>query len=124
MDNIDFANKIVSYGVNFITTNYLHPFMIKNDKEDPIIIRCLPSDKNEDISRCEIKDNIKLIDNQIYNIYYSDNIYNISEDINNNPIGEFKYINTNKFEKLYYNVIMTDFTKGIIKINILMIMNI
>jgi hypothetical protein len=32
VDNIDFANKIVSYGVNFITTNYLHPFMIKNDK--------------------------------------------------------------------------------------------
>lgn len=29
VDNIDFANKIVSYGVNFITTNYLHPFMIK-----------------------------------------------------------------------------------------------
>lgn len=116
VDNIDFANKIVSYGVNFITTNYLHPFMIKNDKEDPIIIRCLPSDKNEDISRCKIKDNIKLIDNQIYNIYYSDNIYNISEDINNNPIGEFKYINTNKFEKLYYNVIMIDFTNGKIKI--------
>ena len=116
VDNIDFANKIVSYGVNFITTNYLHPFMIKNDKEDAIIIRCLPSDNNEDISRCEIKDNIKLIDNQTYNIYYSDNIYNISEDINNNPIGEFKYINTNKFEKLYYNVIMIDFTNGIIKI--------
>ena len=116
VDNIDFANKIVSYGVNFITTNYLHPFMIKNDKEDPIIIRCLPSDENEDISKCEIKDNIKLKDNQIYNIYYSDNIYNISEDINNIPIGEFKYIDTNKFEKLYYEVIMIDFKKGIIKI--------
>ena len=116
VDNIDFANRIVSYGVNFITTNYLHPFMIKNDKEDPIIVRCLPSDNNEDMSRCEIKDKIKLIDNQIYNVYYSDNIYNISEDINNDPIGEFKYIDTNKNKKLYYNIIMIDFTKGIIKI--------
>jgi len=116
VDDINFANKIISYGVNFITTNYLHPFMIKNDKEDPIIVRCLPSDDNEDISNCIIGEDIKLIDNQTYNIYYSDNIYNISEDINDEPIGEFKYVDTNILEELYYNPIFVDFNKGVIKI--------
>jgi glycerophosphoryl diester phosphodiesterase len=71
VDDIAFAEKIQSWGVNYITTNLLHPFLIKNEKEDPIVVRCSPSviDKNE--SDCEIGDDAKLIDNEKYDIYYN-----------------------------------------------------
>ena len=118
VDDIDFANKIQSWGVNYITTNYLHPFLIKNDKEVPIIVRCAPSVDDEYSSECEIDNDIILKDNEIYNIYYSDNIYNISEDINDIPIGEFQYIDTNILEELYYNVVNFNFKKGILRLNI------
>ena len=58
--------------------------------------------KNEYNSECEIGDEVTLIDNEKYNIYYSDNIYNISEDINEEPIGEFEYVDTNILEELYF----------------------
>ena len=118
VDDIDFANKIQSWGVNYIITDYIHPFLIKNDKEEPIIVRCIPSVDNEYNSECEIDNDIILRDNEIYNIYYSDNIYNISEDINDIPIGEFQYIDTNILEELYYNVVNFNFKKGILRLNI------
>ena len=117
VDDIEFAQKIQSWGVNYITTNYLHPFLIKNEKEDPIVIRCVPSATDGYDSECEIDDNIKLIDNENYAIYYSDNIYNISEDINEIPIGEFEYIDTNLLDELYYSIIMFNFEKGMIILN-------
>ena len=117
VDNLQFAEKIQSWGVNFITTNYLHPFLIKNDKEDPIIVRCEPSPEDEHESICEINDEVKLKDNEVYNVYYSDNIYNISEDINDDPIGEFIYIDTNILDELYYNIIYFNYDKGIIHLN-------
>ena len=43
-------------------------------------------------------------DNEVYNIYYSENIYNKSEDIEKEPIGHFTYINTNILDELYYYV--------------------
>ena len=117
VDDLKFAEKLQSWGVNYITTNYLHPFLMKNDKEDPIIVRCIPSPDDEHESECEIDDEIKLIDNEIYNIYYSDNIYNISEDINDEPIGEFEYIDTNILDELYYSIINFNYDKGIIHLN-------
>ena len=118
VNDITLVNKIQSWGVNYITTDKLHPFLIKNDKEDPIIVRCSPSEKDEYNSECEIGDEIALIDNEKYNIYYSDNIYNISEDINQEPIGEFEYVDTNLLEELYYSIINLNFEKGIIQLNI------
>ncbi len=118
VNDIKLADKIQSWGVNYITTDNLHPFLIKNDKEDPIIVKCSPSEKNEYNSECEIGDEVTLIDNEKYNIYYSDNIYNISEDINEEPIGEFEYVDTNILEELYYSIINFNFEKGIIQLNI------
>ena len=117
VDDFNFLEKIQSWGVNFVTTNYLHPFLIKNEKEEPIIVRCSPSIENDHDSECEIDDEVKLIDNEIYNIYYSDNIYNISEDINDIPIGEFKYVDTNILEELYYSINYFNFEEGIIRLN-------
>ena len=116
VDDIKFAEKIQSWGVNYITTNKLHPFMIKNNKEDPIIVRCSPSIENEYISECLIDNEVKLIDNEIYNIYYSNNIYNISEDINEEPIGEFEYVDTNILNELYYSIIDFNYNQKKIKL--------
>jgi hypothetical protein len=116
VDDLKFAEKIFSWGVNYITTNSLHPFIAKNDKEDPILVRCCSSVDVEFNSECEIDESVKLIDNEIYSIYYSDNIYNISEDINEEPIGEFKYIDTNILKELYYEINDFDYDKGIIKL--------
>ena len=116
VDDLNFAEKIFSWGVNYITTNSIHPFIAKNDKEDPILVRCYSSVDVEFNSECEIDESVKLIDNEIYNIYYSDNIYNISEDINEEPIGEFKYIDTNILKELYYEISDFNYDKGIIKL--------
>ena len=38
IDDIDLANKVLEWGVNFICTNKLESFLIKNEKEVPIIL--------------------------------------------------------------------------------------
>ena len=116
VDDLSYAKKIVSWGVDFIKTQNLEPFLINNDKEDPIIVRCIPSD--DDHSECEIDDDIYLKDNEWYNIYYSENIYNISLDINKEPIGEFQYVDTNILDELYYVIDKFNFNKGILKLNL------
>ena len=116
IDNIDFANKVISWGVNFICTNKLNPFLMKNEKEEPIKVRCKVPKKDSLLSICEIEQNITLIDNENYNIYYSTNIYNLSRDIVEIPIGEFKYVDTNKLNKLYYKLSYLDFNRGIIRL--------
>ena len=109
---------MASWGVNFICTNKLHPFLIQNEKEEPIPVKCSSFNLNNGISKCKIDENINLIDNEIYNIYYSENIYNISEDIVEIPIGEFKYIDTNIRNKVYYAIEYFNFTNGIIRLHI------
>ena len=118
IDELNFAEKVVSWGVNFICTNKLHPFLIHNDKEEPIIAKCTISDTDDSVSECEIDEYINLIDNEIYSVYYSNNIYNISEDIVDEPIGEFKYIDTNLLDELYYKINHFDFKNGNIRLNI------
>ena len=118
IDDIDFANKVVSWGVNFVSTNKLHPFLMGNEKEEPIIATCTQSNMDEEMSECEIDEDYNLIDNEIYNIYYSKNIYNISEDIVEKPIGEFKYVDTNLLDEYYYDINHFDFKNGVIKLNI------
>ena len=115
VNDINLAEKLFSWGVNFITTQYLNPFQLKNEKEVPIKIKCnYLFLKNYSI--CIIEKDIYLKDNEFYNIYYSNNIYNFYEDININPIGEFKYINTNINHKLYYICKYINIEEGIIKI--------
>ena len=117
IDELNFANKVISWGVNFICTNKLHPFYMKNEKEEPIVATCTLSDTDEGTSECDIDSDYNLIDNEIYSVYYSKNIYNLSEDIVETPIGEFKYIDTNLLDELYYEIVQFDFKNGIIKLN-------
>ena len=118
IDELDFANKVVSWGVNFICTNNLHPFLMRNEKEEPIIATCTQSSMDEEKSECVIDEDYNLIDNEIYSIYYSKNIYNLSEDIEEKPIGEFKYVDTNLLDEYYYDINHFDFKNGNIKLNI------
>jgi hypothetical protein len=83
-----------------LKTDELHPFLMENEMEVPFPVRCIQVDI--DHSECEIDDDVMLKDNEWYNIYYSENIYNISMDINEESLGEFQYINTNILDELYY----------------------
>jgi len=116
VDDLEFANKIQQWGVNYITTNKLHPFLITNTKEQPIMVRCSPVD--HDTSECDIEDDIILKDNEFYSIYYSENIYDLYENINKVPIGEFQYVDTNLLNELYYVIKKFDFSNGIIKLSL------
>ena len=116
VDDLEFANKIQQWGVNYITTNKLHPFLITNTKEVPIIVRCSPVD--HDTTECDIDDDILLKDNEFYNIYYTEDIYNLYENINKVPIGEFQYIDTNLLNELYYVIKKFDFSNGILKLSL------
>ena len=98
VDDTNYLQKLQDSGVNYMVTNSLPPFIIDNDKEDPLIVRCSPID--EDHSECDIEDDVILKDNEWYNIYYSTNIYEVGEDINEEPIGEFQYIDTNILDEL------------------------
>ena len=104
----------MSSGINFITTNQLHPFYITNEYEKPILLKCTQFDILAD---CRLGQEIKLKDNEIYNIYYSNNIYTLYKDIDETPIGEFKYLDTLKMEDLYFTVRNFDFANSYIKLN-------
>ena len=116
INSFDFARKVISWGVNFICTFKLEPFLMNNEKEEPIKVKCISSQFDQNISICEIDKKISLIDNEEYYIYYSTNIYLISEEIVEEPIGEFKYIDTNFLAKLYYKINYFDFKNGIIRL--------
>ena len=116
VDDINYARKIQSWGINFISTKTLPTFLIENEKEDPIMVRCVPID--DDNSECDIEDDIILKDNEWYNIYYSENIYNVSQDINQDPIGEFQYSDTNILDELYYKINEFNYERGIINLNL------
>ena len=123
IDNINFANKVLEWGVNYICTNKLESFLIKNEKEEPIIVNCTNSQILKNFVICEINNNSTLIDNERYSIYYSKNIYNPIQDIVEEPIGEFKYINSNSNNIFYYDINYFDFDKGIIEFKISEIIN-
>ena len=116
VSDISYARKLINWGVDFLKTQIHEPFLIENEKEDPIIVRCTPID--DDHSECEIDDDVYLKDNEYYNIYYSENIYNISSDINLEPIADFQYVDTNILDELYYIVDKFDFNNGILKLNL------
>lgn len=108
VDDLEIADKLQKLGVNFITTNKLHPFYIRNDYMEPIFLKCTQFDV---LDECLLSLKIDLVDNTIYNIYYSDNIYNIYEDINPKPIGEVKYLSTNQQDDFFFNVTYFNFTE-------------
>ena len=113
VDDMEFAEKLQSWGVNYISTNKIHPFFIKNEKEDPILLKCTQFDVLAD---CRLGPEVKLIDNEVYKIYYSKNIYKKSEDLVDDPIGEFKYLDTIELDDIYYSIKKFDFEKGILKL--------
>ena len=114
IDDLEFANKVQNWGVNYITTNKLHPFLIHNDKDIPIPIKCTQFDILAD---CRLPPEVKLIDNEVYNIYYTTNIYEMNKDIVDKPIGEFKYLDTKKLDDIFYTVMDFDFNNGYLKLN-------
>ena len=103
IESPDQIKKLQSWGVNYIMSKNLPPFIIENKKEEPFIARCYPV--NDDSSECDIEDYLFLRDNEVYNIYYSENIYNKSEDIEKEPIGHFTYVNTNILDELDFDII-------------------
>lgn len=111
----DLAEKIGSWGTNYITSDNIPPFMIQNQKELPMRVKCIPIFL-DDLSECKMGDEIVLRDNEYYNIYYSNNIYNKSEDINETAIGEFRYEDTKINKNLYYIVKYINFKRGIIQL--------
>ena len=115
IDDLNVANKLFSMGVNFIKTNKLEPFLVVNDYEEPIPLKCTQFDVLVD---CRLGQEIKLYDNAVYNIYYTTNIYKLFEDINDKPIGEFKYLDTKELDDRFYTVKKLDFEKGDIELNI------
>ena len=116
VDDTNYVQKLQDSGVNYMVTNLLAPFIIDNDKEEPLIVRCAPVD--EDHSECDIEDDVILKDNEWYNIYYSTNIYKVGEEINEEPIGEFQYIDTNILDELYYKVNSFSFANGNVNLNL------
>ena len=116
VEDTTFLQKLQGLGVNYVITKTLDPFVIDNDKEEPIIVRCAPVD--EEHSECDIEDDVFLRDNEWYNIYYSTNICKVGEDINPEPIGEFQYIDTNILDELYYKVNSFSFNNGNVNLNL------
>ena len=112
IDDKEHVKKLQSLGVNFILTRNLPPWIIENEKEEPIIVRCSPTE--DQMSECDIEDYMFLQDNELYDIYFSHNIYNISQDISEEPIAQFQYINTNLLDELYYYIHYFSFEKNII----------
>jgi glycerophosphoryl diester phosphodiesterase len=101
--------KLQGWGVNYMLSRNLPPFIIQNEKEEAIMVRCYTVD--EETSECDIDDYLFLKDNEDYSIYYSENIYNTEEDIDPEPLAEFKYINTNLLDELYYYVHYLNFER-------------
>ena len=109
------SDKLLSYRVNFLGTNILEPFMIKNDRDFPMNVECVPIFL-DDLSECKMNDGHILRDNEFYNIHYSSNIYKKSKDIYEIAIGEFRYEDTKINDMKYYVVKNLNFEKGIINL--------
>ena len=110
----ELVEKIGSWGANYISTSS-HPFLVRNEYEFPIAVKCVPI-YLDDLSECKMGDDIVLKDNEIYNIYYSKNIYQKYKDLNATPIGEFRYEDTKINQNLYYIAKYISFKKGIMQL--------
>ena len=115
VNNEELANKLQLWGVNYITTNNLPPFLIQNEKDEPFRVKCVPIFL-DDLSECKMGNDIILRDNEYYNIHYSLNIYNKSEDINETAIGEFRYEDTKINDMKYYIIKFIDFKRGLLQL--------
>ena len=115
IDDANVAKKLFSTGANFITTNKLEPFLVENEYEEPILLKCTQFDVLVD---CRLGQEVKLYDNAVYNIYYTTNVYKLYEDIQSKPIGEFKYYDTKQLDDRFYKIHKFDFEKGEIDLNI------
>ena len=115
VNNVEMASKLQLWGVNFMTTNNLAPFLIQNEKDEPIRVKCVPIFL-DDLSECKMGPEIILRDNEKYNIHYSLNIYNKSEDINETAIGEFRYEDTKINDMKYYIIKFIDFKRGLLQL--------
>lgn len=115
VDNTESADKLLSLGVNYIVTNNIHPFLINNEKEEPFRVKCV-NIFLDDLAECKMGPEIILRDNEFYNIFYSLNIYNKSEDINETAIGEFRFEDTKINDNKYYVIKTFNFKKGLIQL--------
>jgi glycerophosphoryl diester phosphodiesterase len=115
VDNYDLAKKLQKMGANYLTTNNLPPFLIKNEYDVPFRVKCL-NIFLDDLAECKMGKEIRLRDNEKYNIHYSLNIYNKSEEINETAIGEFRYEDTKINDNKYYIIKLFDFKRGVIQL--------
>ena len=115
VDNEEMSSKLQLWGVNYMATNNLAPFLIQNEKDEPIRVKCVPIFL-DDLSECKMGPEIILRDNEKYNIHYSLNIYNKSEDINETAIGEFRYEDTKINDMKYYIIKYIDFKRGLLQL--------
>ena len=115
VNNVELAEKLQSWGVNYLSTNNLPPFLIKNELDEPYIVKCVPIFL-DDLSECKMGKEIVLRDNEKYNIHYSLNIYNKSEDINETALGEFRYEDTKINDNKYYIIKFINFKRGLIQL--------
>ena len=115
VDSKDFSDKLVKYGVNYLGTKNLEPFLIHNDKDFPMRVECVPIFL-DDLSECKMYNEHVLRDNEFYNIHYSTNIYKKSVDINETAIGEFRYEHTKINDMRYYVLKKLNFDKGLIEL--------
>jgi hypothetical protein len=93
----------------------LPTFLIKNEYDVPIRVKCL-NIFLDDLAECKMGKEIRLRDNEKYNIHYSLNIYNKSEEINETAIGEFRYEDTKINDNKYYIIKLFDFKRGVIQL--------
>jgi hypothetical protein len=114
VNNLGYANEIQNWGVNYIATNRIHPFLINNEYEVPILLNCTQFDI---LVNCRLGPEVKLIDNEIYSIYYSKSIHEINKNCVDNPIGEFKYLDTKKLDDIFYAIPEFDFNNKYLKFN-------
>ena len=115
VDNYKLAENLQELGVNYLTTKNLPTFLIKNEYDVPIRVKCL-NIFLDDLAECKMGKEIRLRDNEKYNIHYSLNIYNKSEEINETAIGEFRYEDTKINDNKYYIIKLFDFKRGVIQL--------
>ena len=62
MNSKESLNILTSYGVNYIGTKTLEPFLVNNDKDFPLRVKCAPIFL-DDLSECKMNDEHILRDN-------------------------------------------------------------
>ena len=115
VDDVELLKQLQSFGIYYMTTHNLSPFLINNIYGEPYMVKCVPIFL-DDLSECKMGKDIILRDNEKYNIHYSLNIYNKFEDINLTEIGEFRYEDTKINDNKYYIIKFIDFKRGLLQL--------